>query len=95
MRSVVESWLQVAQARIRSRLFLWSGPYRADLVNRAKDSAAEWVAWHLPTRVAYFCTVRVGAFAGYVLHEREVPGITVIEAMTVWRDRGEVEAVDQ
>lgn len=95
MRSVVESWLEHAHGWIRSRLFLWTGPYRADLVERAKDSTAEWIAWRLPTRIAYFCTVRVGAFAGYVLHEREVPGITVVEAMTVWRDRGEVEAVDQ
>ena len=49
------------------------------------DSAAIWVAWHVPRRVAYWCAVRVGSEATVGEHsDVVVPDLLFTEALIRW-----------
>jgi hypothetical protein len=45
-----------------------------------------WVAWRLPRRLAYWCAVRVAAFAttGVYGEGVAVPDLTVMDALRRW-----------
>mgnify|MGYP003435228766 FL=1 len=44
-----------------------------------------WIAWRIPRWLARLAFVRVSTHASFVLSERELPGITVVEALEQWK----------
>lgn len=62
-------------------------------VRYARESFYRWAGDHLPRRIAYYATVRVGAEAcvGYPL--RETGRVTVIDALRHWE--GQITPVDK
>jgi hypothetical protein len=50
-----------------------------------KENAATWIAFHLPRRVAYWATIRLGANATTGPHSGQiVPDLTFLDALERW-----------
>lgn len=48
------------------------------------DKLFWWLAWKMPKRIAYLCTVRVGAHATQVHSQRTPSEINLIDILSSW-----------
>ena len=45
----------------------------------------QWLAWHIPKKLCYWCAVRVMAFATQGKYSNQVvPELTAIDALSRW-----------
>ena len=50
-----------------------------------KERIIQWVAWHLPKKLVYWCAIRLIAFATQGEYSNEyVPGLGAMEALQRW-----------
>lgn len=55
-------------------------------MNRMIENLICWCAWHVPRRLAYWCTIRLAGHAtGPDYPTQEVPALLVIDALERWK----------
>jgi hypothetical protein len=48
----------------------------------------QWIAWHLPKKLVYWCAIRLMSYATFGKYENtEVPVLTAVEALNRWAEK--------
>lgn len=55
-------------------------------LSRLKERILMWIAWHIPRKIAYWCTIRVIQHAAQgEWEEQEVPELLAMDILPRWR----------